>query len=99
MSHHSHHVAEGIAGLFIQHKYQGLGIGSAALSLLERVAVEQYGAEKVTLDTAAYFTSKSPDGPHYLEDPNRPGRTVAWYTAKGYSQFRVSTGSVVAGQV
>jgi hypothetical protein len=85
--------ADNLASLFIQHRYQGFGFGSKALSLLERVAVEQYGAETVTLDTVAYFISPATDGPYHLEDLSRQSRTVGWYVGKGYSQFRVSPAS------
>lgn len=75
-------------------KYQGRKIGSEALDLLERVAVLELGAKSVTLDTTAYFTTfVQPEGggPKYVvEDPTRQGRTVAWYQARGYRQFRVS---------
>lgn len=58
------------------------------MDLLERVAVEQYNAAWITLDTAAYWTVMDPDG-FAIEDKTREGRTVAWYRARGYEQFKV----------
>jgi hypothetical protein len=83
-------LTDSIASLFIRHQYQGLQFGTQALRILEQVAVERYGAVSVTLDTTAYLVTRSPCGTHHVEDFSKPNRTVAWYAAKGYSQFRVS---------
>lgn len=60
------------------------------MDILERVAVQEYGAKSVTLDTTAYRMDPSPDGTYRIEDKTRPGRTIAWYASRGYTQFRVS---------
>lgn len=57
------------------------------MDILERIAVERFDADVLTLDTTAYWTDSSPAR---IEDPTRPGRTTAWYRARGYEQFRVS---------
>lgn len=77
-----------IAALFIRQIYQGRSFGARALEILEHVAVERYGAVKVTLDTAAYTTSLHALG-HRIEHFDKSNRTIAWYEAKGYRQFRV----------
>lgn len=78
------------ASLFIAHRYQGKKIGTAAIDLLERVAVLEMGAKSLTLDTTAYLTIW--DETHFWreEDKTKPGVSVAWYKARGYTQFRVS---------
>lgn len=77
-----------VASLYILKQHQGRGFGGQAMDLLERVAVEQYNAAWITLDTAAYWTVMDPDG-FAIEDKTREGRTVAWYRARGYEQFKV----------
>ena len=65
-----------VASLYILKQHQGRGFGGQAMDLLERVAVEQYNAAWI------------PDG-FAIEDKTREGRTVAWYRARGYEQFKV----------
>lgn len=62
------------------------------MDLLERIAVFELDAKIVTLDTTAYTTKfVQYDGKQWFEeDFEKPGRTRAWYQARGYKQFRVS---------
>jgi GNAT superfamily N-acetyltransferase len=76
-----------VASLYIRDQYQGRGYGKLAMDLLERVAAERYNAEWITLDTTAYLTTR--EGKYVVEDKTRPGRTIAWYEARGYRQFKV----------
>jgi hypothetical protein len=91
-------VADSPASLFISKQFQGRQFGTGAMDLLERVAVSELGAKLVTLDTVAYRTDIVNDGKqsYAVEDFSRPGRTIAWYQARGYSQFRVSVWLVAA---
>jgi hypothetical protein len=65
------------------------------MALLERVAVNNYNAEWITLDTAAYHVTH--DGIYCNEDASRPNRVIAWYRARGYEEFKV--GSHEAGLI
>lgn len=75
--------------LFIREKFQGLGYGKTAMDMMERLAVDLYGAKHITLDTASYFCYKDPTDTYYIEDKTRRGRTCYWYEAQGYEAIRV----------
>lgn len=60
------------------------------MDILERVSVLELGAKTVTLDTTAYATTWSEDKKWRAEDFSQPGKTIAWYNSRGYTQFRVS---------
>ena len=79
--------AEVLASLFIRRQYQGLGYGSEAMDLLERVARDKFGARWVTLDTQAHRIDRL-DG-FAVEDPTRPGHSLGWYRKRGYEEFQV----------
>ncbi|WVW83492.1 hypothetical protein I302_105513 [Kwoniella bestiolae CBS 10118] len=76
-----------ISSLFIRKAYQAGGLGTKAIDLLEKAAVEVYGAKVITLDTTAYFTYVDEEG-WLVEDFNRRGRAVAWYEKRGYREYR-----------
>ncbi|KAK8870127.1 hypothetical protein IAR55_000697 [Kwoniella newhampshirensis] len=77
-----------LGSLFIREKYQGTGLGTKAMDLLENAAVEQYHAKWITLDTTAYRSEVALHGREASEDPTRPGKSVAWYKARGYAQYK-----------
>jgi hypothetical protein len=64
------------------------------MDILERVAVERFGAKTITLDTAAYYYELSEDGSKYIADVTRPSRSATWYTLRGYQPFRVCSYSI-----
>ncbi|KAG7528401.1 hypothetical protein FFLO_06192 [Filobasidium floriforme] len=43
-----------LSSLYITHAYQNLSLGSLCLTILENLAIEEYGAEWLTLDTTPY---------------------------------------------
>lgn len=59
------------------------------MDMMERLAVDLYGAKHITLDTASYFCYKDPTDTYYIEDKTRRGRTCYWYEAQGYEAIRV----------
>jgi hypothetical protein len=61
------------------------------MDLLERVAIDEYNANTITLDTAAYRCTTM-DG-DLFEDKTMPNRTIAWYKGRGYEEFKVSAQS------
>lgn len=63
------------------------------MDLLERIAIETYGAKAITLDTTAHHCDWVEDdlrGRWTKEDFKRPGKSVGWYKRRGYEQYRVS---------
>lgn len=82
------------ASLFIRHKYQGTGIGSLALDLLEKAAVEEFGAEYLTLDTTRYHTYLGSDG-QFVQDKSKDGKALGWYFTRGYKEYKVGLGAEV----
>ncbi|KAL7424241.1 hypothetical protein Q5752_001827 [Cryptotrichosporon argae] len=76
-----------LSALFISKKYQGLGYGGRALDLLERGAVDLFGARVFTLDTSAHDRVVSADGAEYDEDTSVESRNVGWYKRRGYEVY------------
>jgi len=61
------------------------------LDLLEKIAIDEFDAKWLTLDTRVYGP---PDGP---DDHSVEGTTLAWYRRRGYEEFLVSSGRDEAG--
>lgn len=59
------------------------------MHMMERLAVDLYHAETITLDTASYFCYRDPTDSYYIEDKTRRGKTCYWYEAQGYKPIRV----------
>jgi hypothetical protein len=59
------------------------------MDILEQVAFEKFSASKVTLDTSAYLLDMIPEGTWYLEDKTKIGKSVRWYEARGFKEYRV----------
>ena len=81
-----------IASLFIRHAHQRQGLGGKAMDLLERVAVDKYKAEWVTVDTCPYHPTQ--EGIYIIEDKTRPNPNIAWYRSRGYEEFKVGGTSI-----
>ena len=74
--------------MFISKAYQGLGLGSAAVDLLERIAVEEYAAKALLIHTGAYVCHWM--GDHWVEETGVVARNVKWYQSRGYEPYGVS---------
>ena len=59
------------------------------MDILEHLAVTDYGARWITLDTWAYGRHTTETG-ELLELFEEVGRSVAWYQRRGYQVYRVS---------
>lgn len=62
------------------------------MDILERVAMDTFGAKAVTLDTCAYYTVYSEDLSTAVEHIGRLGKSVGWYQRRGYEQYKVGGG-------
>ncbi|WWC69762.1 uncharacterized protein I206_103705 [Kwoniella pini CBS 10737] len=76
-----------LSSLFIRKAYQASGLGSRAVDILEKVAIEIYNAKTLTLDTTAYHTYIDEDG-WLIEDTERQGKNWSWYERRGYREYR-----------
>ncbi|WWD01749.1 hypothetical protein V866_008695 [Kwoniella sp. B9012] len=76
-----------LSSLFIRKAYQANGLGTKAIDLMEKAAIEEYGAKVITLDTTAYHTYVDEEG-YAVEDFNQRGRAVRWYEKRGYTEYR-----------
>ncbi len=85
------------ASLFIRNKFQNLGLGTLAMDILERIAVDRYNAKWITLDTSAHQNFTSEDGELH-ERFDTEGRSIAWYRSRGYERYRVSCSIGSGGQ-
>ncbi|WVR08218.1 hypothetical protein IAU60_005265 [Kwoniella sp. DSM 27419] len=77
-----------LASLYIRNEYQRLSLGTKALSLLEKVAVEKYAAKWCTLDTLAHHTSRDATNAYSIEHFDQPNKLLKWYGDKGYAQYK-----------
>jgi hypothetical protein len=104
--HHRHLIIPSLpetktASLYITHASQNLSLGSLCLTILENLAIEEYGAEWLTLDTTPYViddmsveheagkvggSGKEPGKERIGEE----SRNLGWYRRRGYEEFRVS---------
>ena len=81
-----------LASLFISGAYQGLKLGSQAMSLLEQAAIEAHGAKAILVVTRAYQCVRPDptDDSFWVELPGQEARNVAWYRRRGYVPYGVS---------
>jgi GNAT superfamily N-acetyltransferase len=75
------------ASLFITPTYQNLGLGKLCLDLLENLAIDQFNAKWLTLDTRVH-------GPidglvEGRDDEKTESSTLRWYKRRGYEEFLV----------
>lgn len=77
------------ASLYITQTSQNLSLGSLCLTILENLAIEEYGAEWLTLDTTPYVIEPG-EGGILQERVGMESRNLGWYRRRGYEEFRVS---------
>lgn len=71
-----------IASLFVYPESRASGVGNQVFTILERLAIEDYGAKTLAVDTRAYEIPWASEGEtSYLKK---------WYERRGYVEFRVS---------
>jgi GNAT superfamily N-acetyltransferase len=79
-----------IASLFITPAYQNLGLGKLCLDLLEKLAIDEFNAKWLTLDTRVHGSVGGvPEG---RDDDRVEATTLAWYRRRGYEEFLVGPG-------
>ena len=69
-----------------------MGLGSLAMDILEHLAVREYGAKWIALDTWAHGRRYTETG-ELVEQFEEVGRSIAWYQRRGYQIYRVSVTS------
>ncbi|KAJ9103687.1 hypothetical protein QFC20_004690 [Naganishia adeliensis] len=69
-----------IASLFVYPESRASGVGNQVFTILERLAIEDYGAKTLAVDTRAYEIPWASEGEtSYLKK---------WYERRGYVEFR-----------
>ncbi|KAH8668734.1 hypothetical protein BX600DRAFT_460608 [Xylariales sp. PMI_506] len=78
-----------ITAFYVSEAIQNVGLGSAALSICERLAVSAFGARTITLDTIGNEECR-PENPRRIamNKPIPTGPTNEdWYTRRGYKAY------------
>lgn len=70
------------ASLFVFPQYRASGVGNQTFTMLEQLAIREYGAKTLAVDTRAYEIPWASEGEtSYLKK---------WYERRGYVEYRVS---------
>lgn len=67
------------------------------MDLLEKAAIEIYGARTLTLETTA-FVIVNEDGVD-IERFDEPSKQSRWYEKRGYRVYKVSFDAVLCGKI